>query len=102
MDLARRVDSGGLFFRHFPNCAKKKPAIETDAGFPVFSRPQRQAWILCADHAGKRQFCLPALSHRSGQENGCWVICSALSALFTKDEGNGFPIDQITAKTYSV
>jgi hypothetical protein len=62
MDLARRVDSGGLFFRHFFDCAKKKPAIVADAGFPVFSRPQRRAWILCTDHAGKRQFCLPALS----------------------------------------
>jgi hypothetical protein len=71
MDLARRVHSGGLFFWEFFNCAKKKPAIDTDAGFPVFSLPQHQAWILCADHAGKRWFRLPALSHRSGQQNGC-------------------------------
>jgi hypothetical protein len=27
------------FFLPFSGCPKKKPAIDTDAGFPVFSRP---------------------------------------------------------------
>jgi hypothetical protein len=39
MDLTHRDSSGGFFFCavHLP---KKKPAIDTDAGFPVFSHPQ--------------------------------------------------------------
>ena len=40
MDLAHRDSSGGLFFWPVSASPKKKPAIDADAGFPVFSRPQ--------------------------------------------------------------
>jgi hypothetical protein len=35
-----------VFFCPFPGRPKKKPAIDTDAGFPVFSLPSSWAWIL--------------------------------------------------------
>jgi hypothetical protein len=35
----------GFFLRYFLS-PKKKPAIDTDAGFPVFSLPSSEAWIL--------------------------------------------------------
>jgi hypothetical protein len=41
------------FFSSFSERPKKKPAIDTDAGFPVFSRPQFKVWILWANHAAK-------------------------------------------------
>lgn len=65
MAFARRVNPGGLLLGVL-HCAKKKPAIDADSGFPVLPRPQRQVWILCADRAGKCRVYLPALSQRSG------------------------------------
>ena len=101
MDSARRVDSGGLFFGIFPKAQRKNPrSIPMRVSLSSLVPGQGLDFVRrsCVQTAVLSTCALTSVWLR----NRCWVICSALTALFTQGEGNSLPIDQITARAYSV
>jgi len=68
MDLSL-LPVSGLFFARFPKRQKKKPAIDAEAGFPVFSYPSSRPGFLCSDNELKTRPCLHAVQHKREKES---------------------------------
>ncbi len=58
---------------------KKKPAIDTDAGFPVFSHPSSRSGFLCSDNDPKILPCLHAAQHEKGKRKPAGLVAAGIN-----------------------
>jgi hypothetical protein len=107
MDLSPPCLFRWAFFWSFFTGKKKKPAIDIDAGFPVFSRPQLLGMDFVGNHATKSDLCLHAMQHTYGQEKTRWVTRSGLKSNFGRVEETwlyycGTLLKAVSEKPYSL
>jgi hypothetical protein len=88
MDLSL-LPVSGLFFAQFSQRSKKKPAIDTDAGFPVFSHPSSRPGFLCSDNDLKTSPCLHAVQHEEDKRKPAGLVAAGLNPTLG-DGGDNF------------